>query len=269
MHAPRSFARRRCGGGFGWSNRKLTRRVEELRPYGVLERLWLLGFLGRTIYPRDFGGQPARFLEFFHANLSDYLLQLMGQGGGEIELPRRRCETPPAWRALDRLSIAAHEWEQTQQLLPADDVAFLMEQREVTVERNERDGESRTAAFYLLFLHDIEEARPRLCKAASECFAFSALVHDNLGRWAVERLFGGLEERIECCKSWLERCARDSRAPILPLPHRVEGPGCAAAHLYSSSGRAWLTGSTWDPGGPLEGCRHCPEPAALRRALPP
>jgi hypothetical protein len=194
---------------------KLTRRVEELKPSGVLERLWLLGFLGRTIYPRDFGGQPARFLEFFHANLRDYLLQLMGQGGGEIELPRRRCETPPAWRALDRLATAAHEWEQIQQLLPADDIAFLMEQREVTVERTAQKGEVDHPPFYLLFLRDVEEARPRLCKAANSCFAFSALVHDIFGRWAVERVFPVLDERIESCKSWLERCAPDSRAFIL------------------------------------------------------
>ena len=194
---------------------KLTRRVEELRPSGVLERLWLLGFLGRTIYPRDFGGQAARFLEFFHANLRDYLLQLMGQGGGEIALPRQRCETPSAWRALDRLSIAAHEWEQTQQLLPPDDVASLMEQRDITVEKNVREGESEEPPFFLLFLRDIEEARPRLCRAASECFAYSAVVHDNLGRWAIEKLFSDPEDRVQCCRYWLQRCVRESRGPIL------------------------------------------------------
>src|SRR5262249_12461301 len=100
----------------------LTRRVDDLLPQGVLERLWLLGYLGRTIYPRPQRGDPARFLEFFHANLRDYLLRVMAQGGAGLALQGRRCETPHVWRALDRLAIAAHEWEQMQQLLAYEDV---------------------------------------------------------------------------------------------------------------------------------------------------
>jgi hypothetical protein len=194
---------------------RLTNRVENLKLPGVLERLWLLGIMGRTIYPREFAGQPARFLEFFHANLRDYLLSLMGRGGGEIELPRRRCEMPPAWRALDRLAAAAHEWEQAQQLLDADDVASLLEQREVAVERYVRGDGTEQPPFHLLFLRDVETARPRLCRAAAECLAFSALVHDTLGRWAVEQLFGDVDDRVKRCAGWLSRCARDSRAPVL------------------------------------------------------
>lgn len=205
-------------------NPTLTRRVDELRPQGVLERLWLLGYLGKTLHPRPYRGDPARFLEFFHANLRDYLLRVMGQGGADLELQGRRCETPLTWRALDRLSVAAHEWEQRQQLLPREDVACLMDHREVVVERTRREGEPEREPFYLLFLRDSEKARPQLCGAARECFAFSALVHDLLGRWAIEQLIPGPDQRIDCCRRWLQRCSEDNRAAILGYLIEMKAP---------------------------------------------
>lgn len=203
----------------------LTRRADDLRPKGVLERLWLQGYVGRTIYVRPHKDDPARFVEFFHANLRDYLVkEVMGQGGTDLSLPGRRAETPPVWRALDRLSIAAHEWEQTQQLLPHDDVAVMMAQRDVLVEKTKHEGEPEREPFYLLFLRDAERTRPRLCAAARECLAFSALVHDNLGRWAIETLIPDVDERVECCTRWLQRCSLESRAPILRYLIEMRSP---------------------------------------------
>src|SRR4051794_10300340 len=59
----------------------LARRVDDLRREGVIERMWLLGILARTVHARPLGNDPVRFVEFFHANLRDYLLRdVMGQG---------------------------------------------------------------------------------------------------------------------------------------------------------------------------------------------
>jgi hypothetical protein len=197
---------------------KLTRRVEELRRRGVLERLWLLGHLGRTIHPRPYQDDPARFLEFFHANLRDYLLRdVMGQGGAAIALPGGRWETPPAWRALDRLSTCAREWEQTQQLLTHDEVRALMQQRDVAIDKVSLPGDPEGEPFELLFLHDSDrsEARAQLCGNAKECFVFSALVYDELGRGTFEALFHREQERIDCCRRWLRRCNPEDRKPVL------------------------------------------------------
>ena len=194
----------------------LTRRVDELRPRGVLERLWLVGHLGRTIHPRPHLGDPARFLEFFHANLRDFLLrEVMGPGGADLRLLGRRRETPTAWRALDRLSTFAHEWEQMQQQLPYDDIRVLMEHRDVVIERIRWEQEAEREPFSLLFLRDSARARESLCQAAKECFAFSALVHDQFGKWAIETLFADVDARLACCARWLRRCQAEARAPIL------------------------------------------------------
>ena len=216
---------------------KLTRRVEDdLRLEGVRERLWLLGHFGRTIHPRPYLKDPARFLEFFHANLRDYLLrEVMGQGDAELVLFGRKCETPEAWRALDRLSTIAHEWEQIQQPLAYDDVRVLMLHKHVVVEKvapkdeelKPKDDSEEPQPFHLLFERDAEKSRPRLCQAAKECFVFSALLYDESGRWAFETLFPEIssdddktpekekQDRITCCKRWLRRCSPEQRKPVL------------------------------------------------------
>jgi hypothetical protein len=211
----------------------LTRRVDELRPRGVLERLWLVGHLGRTIHPRPHLGDPARFLEFFHANLRDFLLrEVMGPGGADLRLLGRRRETPSAWRALDRLSTFAHEWEQMQQQLPYDDIRVLMEHRDVVVERIRWEQEPEREPFSLLFLRDSARARDSLCQAAKECFAFSALVHDQFGKWAIETLFADVDSRIACCARWLRRCQTEARAPI--LRYLIQMKAAAAREFLTS-----------------------------------
>jgi len=67
----------------------------------------------------------------------------------------------------------------------------------------------------LLFLRDSREVRPRLCQAAKECFVFSALLHDNLGRWAFQEVFPDNEARVECCRNWLQRSGAEARASIV------------------------------------------------------
>ena len=140
---------------------RLTRRVDDLRPQGILERLWLLGFLGRTIHARPHNDEPGRFVEFFHANLRDYLLrEVMARGGANLGFGGRHGGTPPAWRALDRLAVYARDWEQTQQLLPADDVRVLMEHREPVIEKYTIfDEQEPSPPFHLLFLRDRPDAR--------------------------------------------------------------------------------------------------------------
>jgi len=203
----------------------LTRRAEDLGPKGILERLWLVGHLGRTIYARPDDNDPARYVEFFHANLRDYLLRdVMGTGGAELGIPGRSGGTPPAWRALDRLAAAAHEWEQTQQALPHDDILVLMRHRDVVVEPLQRKGEPQTEPFYLLFLRDTERSRERLCIAAKECFVFSALVHDEFARWAFDELFADPAEKVKCCARWLRRSDRNSRLRILQYLAELQAP---------------------------------------------
>jgi hypothetical protein len=203
---------------------RLTLRVDELRPEGLLERLWLSGYLGRTIHARPYLGDQARFVEFFHANLRDYLLRnVMAHGGSDLDIRDRLGGTPPAWRALDRLTVYAHDWEQTQQLLPSDDVRVLMEHRTEVIERFKAVGEALPPPFSLLFLRDPVPARAALSKAAMECFVFSALVHDDAGGWAFKTLFPDIEERVKLCRRWLSRCSIGSRPAVLRYLVELEG----------------------------------------------
>ena len=194
----------------------LTERARQIGPKGLLERLWLVGHLGRTIYARPDDKTPGRFLEFFHANLRDYLVRdVMGTGGAELNIPGRTGGTPPTWRALDRLASAARDWEHTQQALPQDELAVLMQHRDVVTEPVQREGEPQREPFSLLFLRDAKLSRTRLCGAARECLVFSALVHDNSASWAFEKLFRDPADRITCCEKWLKRSDQDSRLRIL------------------------------------------------------
>jgi hypothetical protein len=217
----------------------LTRRIDVLEPPGVLEWLWLRGHLGRTILARPDGKDKARFLEFFHANLRDYLLR---------DVMSRTGETPAAWRALDRLSAAAHDWEQMLQLLDRDEVHALMERRQFTLEPTGRKNRPERDIFYLLFLRDSEEARPKLCKAAKECFVLSAIVHDELARSAFREVFPDIEDQTDCCKRWLMRSpSRDNRIQILQylVDHEMPEARRVVAELIladadSSHAERWL-----------------------------
>ena len=197
----------------------LAERVQALGRRGVLERLWLLGHLGRTIHARELDGDPARFLEFFHANLRDHLISdVMNFGGSEFRIEGRRAGTPDVWRALDRLVAVAKEWNQSQQLLLREDVRVLMEQKEIfsePINMENEGGPAKVESFYLLFLRDSRESRPELLEAAKECFVFSALVHDDLGRWAFKKLFPDITVQVAKCEAWLKRSDRDSRIRIV------------------------------------------------------
>ncbi|MFE1308061.1 FHIPEP family type III secretion protein [Streptomyces sp. NPDC058755] len=208
---------------------KLALLADDLQMTGIVERLWMLGTLGRTVHVRSGGARTglagdARFVEFFHANLRDYLLrEVMGQDGADIQGLGRPGGTPAAWRALDRLALYAHGWEHTQQLLPAEDVQALMDHRDVAVQRVESPGAERgrksdakdALPFELLFVRQDRDERRELAKRAMECFVFSALVHDNLGRWAFGTLFPEETERIDLCRDWLQRCSAESRPGVL------------------------------------------------------
>ncbi|MFF5081406.1 FHIPEP family type III secretion protein [Actinoplanes sp. NPDC000266] len=196
---------------------QLTRRADELGPDGVLERLWLFGFVGRTLHVRPYAGHPARFVEFFHANLRDHLLRnVMARIGADPEIRRRRTGTPPAWRALDRLAAYAREWDQTHQLLPAEDVRVLMESREQVLERTTRWDPKTAPYFHLLFLREADnDSRERLCHAAMECFVLSALVHEDLGRQTFRELFKDVGRRVELCVQWMDRASSETRPAVL------------------------------------------------------
>jgi hypothetical protein len=209
---------------------RLTRRTDELRRNGVLERLWLFGYLGRTIHARPGAGEPARYVEFFHANLRDYLLQeVMARGVADLDIRGRRGGTPPAWRALDRLSVCAHDWKTSQQLLPPDDVRVLMEHRSEVVAGFPADG-GEPLPFLLLFLRDAVEVRADLSAAAQECFILSALVHEEFGRWAFETLVHDFAVRVELCSAWLERCSPHNRPAVLRYLVELQVPE-ARGHL--------------------------------------
>jgi hypothetical protein len=184
---------------------RLTQQVDGRRAEGVLEQLWFHGLLGRTIYPRAAGSDPARYVEFFHANLRDHLLsEVMASGTTTRDPLGARTGAPAAWRALDRLAAFAQDWEQTQQLLPGEDVRALLEHRDVVVESHQSTG-SHAGPFDLLFLRQQDEVRPALMRAAAECFVLSALVRDDLGAWAFQRLFPSVDDRIALSLSWLRR----------------------------------------------------------------
>ncbi len=193
---------------------KLTERAIKLGRQNFLEHLWLMGHLGRTIHARPLDTDKAGFLEFFHANLRDHLLTTVMNYGGEERLKGRRGGMPPAWRALDRLTAAARDWKQSQQLMIRDDVKILMEQKDVFVETQSID-KKQVEAFYLLFMRDDKDYRNELFDSAKECFVYSALVHDILGRWAFKKLFQNQSKQVELCQQWLPRADRDSRIKIL------------------------------------------------------
>jgi hypothetical protein len=194
---------------------QLTERADNLGRQGALERLWLLGHLGRTVHPRPLGTDKAGFLEFFHANLRDHLVTTVMNYGGEGRLQGQRRGMPPAWRAVDRLTAAARDWKQSQQLMLREDVQVLMEQKEVFIESIHVGKKTQIEAFYLLFMRDAEENRDELFDCARECFVYSALVHDVLGRWAFKQLFRNVPEQVKLCQKWLQRSDRDSRIKIL------------------------------------------------------
>jgi FHIPEP family protein/conflict system STAND superfamily ATPase len=197
---------------------EVAKLTDSLGRQGVLERLWLLGHLGRTIYTRPLGTDKAGFLEFFHANLRDYLVGTVMNYGGRQGLEGRRRGTPDAWRALDRLTAAARYWKQSQQLMLREDVNVLMAQKDVFVEPIVIvvDGQEKpVASFYLLFMRDNEDNRAEFFQSAKECFVYSALVHDILGRWAFRTLFPDITKQVELCEQWLYRSDRDSRIKIL------------------------------------------------------
>ncbi|MDT0353611.1 FHIPEP family type III secretion protein [Pseudonocardia charpentierae] len=212
---------------------QLTRRIEELTPKGILERLWLFGLLGRTLYARPYGGDPARYVEFFHANLRDHLLRnVMARGGSDTDIRRRRTGTPPAWRALDRLTGYARDWEQTQQLLPAEDVRVLIEHRDAVIEQITLPGEKPFRPFQLLFLRESSnEVRGGLIDAAMDCFAFSALVHNDRGRDTFATLFPDVDKRVEQCRVWIDRCVAENRPAV--LAYLVETETTSARRLLT------------------------------------
>lgn len=237
----------------------LTRNVEDLGEQGVLERLWLLGHLGRTIHARPGGPRdPVRFLEFFHANLRDYILRdVMSYGGAELGISGRTGGTPPAWRALERLAAAARDWGQTQHALPDDDIRVLMQHRHVVIERPKKIAAERLAKqeegkdepfhppFYLLFLRDAILSRTDLCKAAVECFVFSAVVHDELGRWAFDTLISDPDAKVKCCERWLRRSPPDSRLRLFQYLVERGEPNVRrfVARIVLSTGDSELSGA--------------------------
>jgi hypothetical protein len=204
---------------------ELSKQVDGLGKTRFVERLWLLGHLGRTIHARPHDGESFGFLEFFHANLRDYLVRdVMGYAGIDARFSRRRGGTPAAWRALDRLWAAAHEWEQIPQTLTAEDVRSLMEHRAVVIERPPTgDDDVAAEPFALLFLRDSRELRARLCQAARECFVLSALLHDDFGRWAFDAIFPDIEARVDCCRRWMHRCGQEARARIIQYLIQADG----------------------------------------------
>jgi hypothetical protein len=158
-----------------------------------------------------------RYVEFFHANLRDYLLrEVMGRGWSETGASAGRHRgTPPAWRALDRLSVFAHDWQQTLQPLLAEEVRDLVEHRDEVVATGLAPDDHGVLPFHLLFLRDPPEVRTALKEAATACFAYSALVHDEGGRRTVELLYDDAEKRAAQCRDWLLRSPAELRPPVL------------------------------------------------------
>jgi hypothetical protein len=200
-------------------------QAERLRGSGVLERLWMLGLLGRTLHLRpgtrqDVNGEElGGFVEFFHANLRDYLLrEVMAQGGDGLDTAGRIVGTPPAWRALDRLAAHARGWRETRQLLSSEEVAALIEHHEVVVQpfaTPTSDLHLPAQPFQLLFLRDDENDRESLSNAAMECFALSALRADRLGRWAMKTLFDDESMQVKVCQGWLPHATGDVLSAVL------------------------------------------------------
>jgi hypothetical protein len=221
----------------GLVSRELARQTAGLGPTGVLERLWLLGHLGRTMHPRPQGQDSARFLEFFHANLRDHLVtDVMNRaedpaaGGGS----RRRRGMPPAWRALDHLREIARDWEHLQQPLLHEEIRALMDHKEDFTRRVRVPGRAGEAeSFYLLFMRDAEDRRDVHFQAAKECVTYSALVHGVHGRWAFRTLFSAVaqgrrrtdefdDSQVGCCRRWLRPSRADGQSRLRILHYLVE-----------------------------------------------
>ncbi|MEU1260368.1 FHIPEP family type III secretion protein [Streptomyces chartreusis] len=200
---------------------QLTQHVDSLHPPGVLERLWLIGHLGRTIHARAHDGDLAGFVEFFHANLRDYLIRdvmARGRPGLDSQVPDnegRGAGTPPAWRALDRLADHAHDWDQIKQLLQPEDIRALMAHRAAVVEPYPAADGGTRLPFQLLFRRSRGKEREKLIDAARECFVLSALVHEDAGRWAFEELFPDVALRVATCMAWLRDCPPGHQTAVL------------------------------------------------------
>jgi hypothetical protein len=169
----------------GLANRDLAGLTESLPPEDVIERLWLRGHLGRTLHPRPLGKDSSRLLEFFHANLRDHLLTNVMNRAEDDD----RRGMPPAWRALDRLRDLARDWEEVQQPLSPEDITVLMDHKRVFLGPVAVARDQTIESFCLLFMRDLGERRDDLVRAAKECVAYSALVHDVDGRSAFKALF--------------------------------------------------------------------------------
>ncbi|MGA7240769.1 MAG: FHIPEP family type III secretion protein [Bryobacteraceae bacterium] len=249
----------------GLVSRELAGRIKELTPHGVLERLWLLGHLGRTMHPRPEPHDSARYLEFFHANLRDHLVaNVMNRveepaGPGASRPRQQRRGMPPAWRALDRLREIARGWDHVQQPLMREDIAVLMEHKDQFTERTPINGRPvNVESFYFLFMRDAEDRRENHFRAAKECVAYSAIVHDVLGRWAFRTLFpsiaaapvlnngydsgsgqqragnGGFDDsQVGCCRRWLIPGRADNQSRFRILHYLVELRDVQANHLLA------------------------------------
>lgn len=222
-------------------NRDLARQINELTAQGVLERLWLVGHLGRTMHPRRQGADSSRFLEFFHANLRDHLISNVmnraedASGADGTVAALRRRGMPAAWRALDRLREIARDWEQVQQALVRDDIAVLMDHKDAFTKLIKKPGgKAEVESFYLLFMRDVDDRRDENFRAARECVAYSAIVHDVHGRSVFKTLFPavsrdprGIEQALDdtqvgCCRRWLRARRADSQALFRILHYLVE-----------------------------------------------
>jgi GTPase SAR1 family protein len=167
----------------------LTKLVQELKLKGIIEKLWLSGKLGRTIYGRPDQQGNISYLEFFHANMRDYLLI------------NEYAHMPIAWRALDRLADAAQEWEQNHRYLSREDTYALMENKEVLLEvlqpKKEKEKES------LLFVRELEDKRTMLVDAAKQCLCVSAITHKCYGSWLIQEIYQTPKDRAKKVVGWL------------------------------------------------------------------
>ena len=98
---------------------------------------------------------------------------------------------PPAWRALDRLREISKDWEQLQQPLANEDITVLMEHKEVFTERTPvvRKGRTVEVESSISCSCATSKSAATTISGSKECVAYSALVHDVYGRWAMKTLF--------------------------------------------------------------------------------
>lgn len=161
----------------------LSRRIQDLKQKGIIEKLWLWGKLGSTVYGRPDEQGNITYLEFFHANMRDYLLE------------NEQAHMPLAWRALDRLADTSQEWEQNHRYLSQEDTHAVMENRATLLRY-----------LPLLFVRELEEKRPGLVDAAKQCLCVSALIYKCYGRWLIQEIYPSPEERVEMAVQWLTSC---------------------------------------------------------------